>query len=244
MKFLKYGLIALGFFVVSPVMAQQTLTPAQRTEVEAIVRETLRNNPQILYEAIEALRNQQAAAKESEVKKALSSQQDKIFRSPDDEVAGNPSGDVTVVEFFDYRCGYCKKFHITRQALLAGDPNIRYVHKEFPVLGPESELAARAAIASRAQGKYLAFHEALMAHRGSYAKVAILEIAKETGLDPQKLEAAMFEPNVDRILAENRALADSLQIRGTPGFVVGDQIIPGAIELEEMLEVIHQIRKG
>jgi protein-disulfide isomerase len=167
-----------------------------------------------------------------------------IRRDPNSYVGGNPDGDVTLVEFFDYRCGYCKKAHPIVVELLKTDKNIRMVYKEFPILGPQSKLAAVAAIAALRldSTKYYDFHNALITARGALSHQAVLDIAAEAGLDPAALTAAMKDPEIKRIIAQNYRQAKLLGINGTPGFVIGDSIVPGFITLAQMRDLIQEAR--
>jgi protein-disulfide isomerase len=158
-------------------------------------------------------------------------------------VAGNPKGDVTVVEFFDYRCGYCKRVTPVLKELMAGDPNLRVVFKELPILSPESNLAAKAALAAEAQGKYLPFHEALMASDSSLSMPDILQLATALKLDTAKLQADMNKPEIQAAIQKNHALAQAVGITGTPAFIIGPELVPGAIELPALKELIAKARK-
>ena len=157
-------------------------------------------------------------------------------------VAGNPQGDVTVVEFFDYQCGYCKAVQADTQTLIKGDSKLRFVLKEFPILGPASVVASKAALASRGQGKYVEFHNALMAQRGQLDEAVIMRLAKSVGLDTDRLKKDMDSPDVLKVIAANQALAEKLNIRGTPAFVFGDELVPGAIKLDDMKRLTDAAR--
>jgi protein-disulfide isomerase len=165
-----------------------------------------------------------------------------VFDDPDSPVGGNPKGDVSLVEFFDYRCGYCKQVEPALDALLETDRQLRVVYKEFPVLGPDSVTAARAALASHRQGKYGVFHRAMMATKGQINDTAVFKVAGSVGLDIERLKRDMEAPEIDRMLKANLALAEALNIRGTPGFVVGNEIVPGAISLDALKHLIELAR--
>ena len=173
---------------------------------------------------------------------ALGSRGKEVFEDPDTPVLGNPKGDVALVEFFDYRCPYCKQVEPSLEALLGEDRQLRLVLKEFPVLGPESVTAARAALAARKQGKYDALHRALMALKGQIDETTVLNSAAAVGLDVGQLKRDMAAPEIDAQLQKNSKLADALDIHGTPGFVVGDEIVPGAIGLNELKQLIEAAR--
>ena len=165
-----------------------------------------------------------------------------MFEDPDTPVGGNPHGDVSLVEFFDYRCPYCKQVEPSLEALLTQDPHLRFVYKEFPVLGPVSKTAARAALAARKQGKYAALHRALMALKGQIDDSVIFQTASGAGLDVAQLKRDMAAPEIDSDLKANFDLAEALDIRGTPGFVIGDEIVPGAVSLDELKQLIEAAR--
>jgi len=152
-------------------------------------------------------------------------------------------GDVALVEFFDYRCPYCKQVHPAIQKLLDQDRKLRFVYKEFPVLGEPSDLAAHAALAARLQGKYGPFHAALMAIKGPITEEVVYRVAGSTGLDVERLKRDMADPEIDRALSANKALANALDIRGTPGFIIGDHIVRGAIDLDDLKEMVADARK-
>jgi protein-disulfide isomerase len=166
-----------------------------------------------------------------------------IFDDPATPVGGNPQGDVTVVEFFDYQCPYCKQVRPAIQKLLDQDRKLRFVYKEFPVLGEQSDIAAHAALAARLQGKYEAFHDVLMAAKGRISEDAVFRIAGSVGLDVDRLKHDMTNPEIDQSLSANRALAKALDLRGTPGFIIGDHVIPGAIDLDALKTMVADARK-
>jgi protein-disulfide isomerase len=149
---------------------------------------------------------------------------------------------VALVEFFDYRCPYCKQVAPAIEALLGEDKQLRIVYKEFPVLGPESVTASRAALAARKQGKYEALHRALMGMKGQINDAAIFNVAQSAGLDVEKLKRDMQAPEIDRMLQANQQLAAALDIRGTPGFVIGDEVVPGAIGIDALRQLIATAR--
>lgn len=245
-KFLVTAALAT-LVALSPMRAQaqedQSLTPKQVEAVKKVVRDYIMANPDIIAEAIEALREKQRLAAEAEAAKALLERSNEIFQDPDAPVAGNPQGNITVVEFFDYRCTYCKSVADTLFEVVKEDGNVRLVFKEFPILGPESVLASRAALASRAQGKYEGFHRALMKIRGVVNEAAIMKAAAEAGLDVDKLKKDMEAPEIEAILKRNIELARALDIGGTPAFIIGDRIIPGAVDRGTLKNLIEQARK-
>ncbi|MBP7065145.1 DsbA family protein [Ferrovibrio sp.] len=239
-------LVALLLLLPLPALAQQTsFSPEQKKELENLVRDILVKNPQILVEAMQALERQQEERAAAGAKLAIKENAKEIFDDGVSYVAGNPKGDVTLVEFFDYRCGYCKQVQGPLLALLKEDSKLRVVLKELPVLGPDSMFAARAAIASQEQkGKYLDFHNAMMAHRGQLPESEVFRLAGSVGLDIERLKKDMAAPKVSQVIERNLALAQKIGVDGTPGFVIGEQLIPGAIPLETMRQVVKQQRGG
>ena len=214
----------------------------QRKAIEAIVRDYLTKNPEVMLDALEAAKEKLAKDAHDKAGAALASRRREIFEDPASPVAGNPKGDVSLVEFFDYRCPYCKQVEASLEALLIEDRQLRLVYKELPVLGPESVTASRAALAARKQGKYDAMHRALMAVKGQIDEAAVLKTAASVGIDVERLKRDMAAPDIDAMLKKNSKLAEALDIRGTPGFVVGDEIVPGAISLAALRQLIDAAR--
>jgi protein-disulfide isomerase len=206
------------------------------------VRDTLVSDPQLIADAMAALQRNRQVARATAQRRALATHGRTLRASDGLPVAGNPKGDVTIVEFFDYRCPYCKRALATVQKVLAEDSNVRLVLKEFPILGPQSVYASRAAVASRRQGKYLSFHEALFAHNGALGEAEVMSIARRTGLDPVRLQADMQDPEVDRIIGSGHALARALDITGTPAFVIGDEIVGGLADIASFRRLIAGAR--
>lgn len=218
--------------------------PAQTTAIEEIVRAYLLEHPEVIREAIQALQAKEKAAEADLQASALAQHKDALFADPLAPIAGNPIGDATIVEFFDYKCPYCKSVTPALADLLAEDKGVRIVFKEFPILGESSVVAARAALAAVKQDRYLDFHNALMAYRGDFDEGAITSIATELGLDVERLKADMKAPEIDQQLKANHELALTLGIRSTPTFVIGDQIAPGAMSIDDMKALIADFRSG
>ena len=214
-----------------------------KQEFEARVRDYLLANPEIIVQAVQNLEARQREAEQREAEIALLSQAEEIFRDPDSPVGGNPTGDVTIVEFFDYNCTYCRQVAPVMTQAEATDPQLRIVYKEFPILGSGSLYAARAALAAHRQGRYEDFHKALMETKGQVGETLVLKVAAGVGLDVARLTADMRDPTIQAAIDRNLELAQSLLINGTPGFVVGNQILRGAADLSTMQQVIEQARK-
>lgn len=217
-------------------------TAEQRQAIEAIIREYLAKNPDVMLDALQAAEDRIKGESRDKASAALTQRRREVFDDPDAPVAGNPQGDATLVEFFDYRCPYCKQVEPSIEALVAGDPQLRFVYKEFPVLGPDSVTAARAALAARKQGKYDALHHALMALKGQVNDASVLKVAASVGLDLDRLTRDMADPDIDRMLKANVDLAEALDIHGTPGFVIGNEIVPGAVSLDALKQLIQTAR--
>jgi protein-disulfide isomerase len=235
------GALALLVLTPAPSLAAE-FTPAQRQAIEAMIRDYLTKNPEVMLDALQAAEDKIKSDSRGKASAALATRRHEVFDDPDAPIAGNPKGDATLVEFFDYRCPYCKQVEPAIEALVAEDRQLRFVYKEFPVLGPESVTAARAALAARQQGKYDLLHRALMGLKGQINEAAVFKVASSVGLDVERLKRDMAAPDIDRILKANGNLAEALDIRGTPGFVIGDEIVPGAISLDALKQLIDAAR--
>ncbi len=223
---------------------KRSFTPQQQQEIERIVRDYLKTHPEVIIEAAKALEAKEQEAQQQRVKAAIDANRDKLINDPDSPVMGNPKGDVTVVEFFDYQCPYCKKMTAPLNDAMAKDGKLRVVFKEWPVLGPESLIAAKASLASQKQGKYKEFHNALMDTKGRLNETVIMSIAEKSGLDIKRLKKDMDAPDVQDELKQNQALAATLQLEGTPAFVIGSQMAPGAISADTLKDMIDAARKN
>ncbi|MFG0833831.1 DsbA family protein [Aeromonas bivalvium] len=246
MKTIKHALfcaLAGAALFVAPAQASE-LT---KSDVEQIVRDYLVKNPEILVEMSNALRAKQEGQQAENDKAMIKAHGKELFAAKDPE-AGNPKGKLTLVEFFDYNCGYCKRAHPLIQQLLAADKDIRYIYKQFPILSQSSAYAARAALAVQLTQpeKYQAFHDALYAHQGPLADEAqIKQIAEGAGVNWSKAEARFKDASIDKALGTNRALAEAMGISGTPAFIIGDQILRGAPrDMASLTGAIEDVRAG
>ena len=212
--------------------------------IRQIIRDYLLEHPEVLIEAGQALQAKRAAEEAEQAKHVIRRYRDELFSDPEAPVAGNPDGAIALVEFFDYRCGYCRRVKPTVEALLAENDDLRVVFKEFPILGPESTLAAQAALAARGQGSYEAFHWALMETEGSFDMEHILSVARSVGLDTERLARDMEEPALDALIERNAVLANALGISGTPAFVIGERVIGGALPLEQFRIAVADARQA
>ena len=230
-----------------PAMAQEAgqdsgFSATQEDEIRAIVRDYLLKNPDVLVESLQIYQEQQLQAQREQQRQAIAALKETLERDPDSPVIGNPDGDVVLVEFFDYNCPYCKRVADDVRTLVEEDGNIRLVMKELPILGPQSRYAAQAALAAVKQDKYDELHFALMDQEGRLDQLRILQIAQDLGLDIDQLQKDMRDPEINAALRRTYQVAQSLQINGTPAFIVGDQLLPGALSAEELKAVIDQQR--
>ena len=223
--------------------AGPTGEPVTRQALEQMIEQYIRNHPEVIEQSLQSLENKRAADEQERQRAALATHQQELLNDPASPVSGNPAGDVTVVEFFDYRCGYCKKAASALTQLQQSDARVRVVYKDFPILGEPSEWAAKAALASNLQGKHRAFHEALLAAKDDLTKEQLFRIATETGLDVNRLDQDMTRPEWQPIIDRNRALAKTLGISGTPAFIVGNDLVPGALDLKTLQELVSHKRK-
>jgi len=242
------ALIAFSGFVAVGFAQDKTFTSKQKAVIENMIRDYLISNPSVTQEIIQAWqadqRRHQAVQQKEQIEKmrtAVIANKAEVFRSKFDFATGNLKGDVTMVEFFDYNCGFCKRSLPDILTLLKTDNNLRLVVKEFPILGPGSVYAARAAIASKKQNKYWEFHLALMRTRG-LSEAQVLRVATKIGLDVDKLKKDMEAPEVAQEIEANIKLANTLGVNGTPAFVVADRPIPGAVGVEILRTQIADVR--
>jgi protein-disulfide isomerase len=237
----------LALPVIVPARAQSFSEP-QRGEIEKIIKDYIVSHPEVLQEAMAELEKRQAAAEAEKAKVAVKKNEEAIFSSAHQVTIGNPQGDVTLVEFFDYNCGYCKRALTDLMDLMKGDSKLKVVLKEFPVLGPGSEEAARVAVAVRMQDptgkKYLEFHQKLLGGRGPADKAKALAVAKDVGLDMARLEKDMASNEAKTTFDEDIKLAEALGMNGTPSYVVGSEVVVGAVGLDALKEKVKSARCG
>lgn len=241
------ALVALALFLAGAVpaaRAAETLTPAQKAAIDQEIRDYLSKHPEAVLDALKAVQEKSDAEAAAETRHVIAEKHKELFDDPDDLVQGNPKGNATIVEFFDYRCPYCKEIEPRLDALLLEDRKLRIVYKEFPILGAASVFASHVALAARKQGKYAAFHRAMMAAKGNISDDTVLHVAASVGLDIAKIKADMESPAIDRIIKRNYALADALHIDGTPGIIIGDTLVPGAVDIDTLRKDIAAARKG
>jgi len=230
----------------APMSAADGLSDAQRVEVEGIIKEYLVAHPEVIKDAMDELQRRQDAAEAAQQVSAITDNSTALFSSKRQVVLGNPKGDVTLVEFFDYNCTYCKRAHADLKELLASDKNLRVVLKEFPVLGEGSVEAANVAVAVNlvAPDKYWQFHDALLMERGQANGDKALAVAEDIGIDKAKLMKAMQSPEVKATIAESYDLANKLSLTGTPSYVTAKEVVVGAVGYDALKEKIGIARCG
>ncbi|WP_414470682.1 DsbA family protein [Microvirga sp. M2] len=240
------GALLGGLAVAPAALAQNAVfNDQQKQAIGDIVKEYLLKNPEVLTEVIGELEKRQAEAQQVAQASAVKETKQTLLNAPHSYVVGNPSGDITLVEFFDYNCGYCKKALTDLQTLVKNDPKLRVVLKDFPVLGPDSVEASRVALAVRKQlqgPKLFDYHVKVLETRGRVNGERAMAVAKEMGADMAKLQKDMDSPDVRGALQENMALGDKLSLTGTPAFIIGEAVIPGAVGIEPLKQIIDNVR--
>jgi len=242
------SLLAAAAISLSGVTAvsAQTFSQPQRGEIEKIVREYLLKHPELLQEVMTELEKKQQTAESEKARSAIKTHAEALFNSPRQVTLGNPQGDVTFVEFFDYNCGYCKRALNDMTALMSKDAKLKVVLKEFPVLGPSSLEAAQVAVAVRMQDKsgkkYMEFHQKMLTGRGQADKARALAVAKEIGLDMARMEKDLKSDEIAATLQESAKLAEALGLNGTPSYVIGNDVVIGAVGLAALGQKIEAAR--
>lgn len=236
----RYILAALMTAAVLPSAAISDELTEDR--IKELVYEAIRENPGIIFEAVSILERQQEQAQRSAADVVLNEQRNRLEDDPNAIVLGNVEGDVTVVEFFDYNCPYCRRVMPEVEALVAQDPNVRLVYREWPILGDGSVFAARAALAARNQGLYEPFHVAMMGMNERAVEASVLRVARDVGLDIDQLLVDMEAPEIDEHIQTSMELSRALGFNGTPSFVIGDELIPGYVEAQVLIEQVRAAR--
>jgi protein-disulfide isomerase len=238
----KFHATLIAFLTMGTVAFADTAPPLSEERVKELALEAILENPAVIEEAIQRLQQLQQERQQAGIKATLEARRSDLENDPNAPVLGNPDGDVTLVEFFDYNCPYCKRAKPELEALLESDPNVRLVFREWPILSAGSMFAARAALAARKQGKYEEFHWALMGFKGRIEETSTLDIAAEIGLDIDRLKADMEEPSVTEHIQLSMQLAQELNITGTPSFVVGDVVLPGLLTRDQLAAAVADNR--
>ncbi|WP_308915339.1 DsbA family protein [Jannaschia sp. LMIT008] len=212
--------------------------------IKELALQAILENPDIVMEAVAIIQQREADAQAAQARATLESSRDLLTNDPNAPVGGNPDGDVTVVEFFDYNCGFCRRAAPEVAEMLERDGAVRVVYREWPILGEGSVFAARAALAARAQDRYADLHHALIGAGSRLDEATVMEIAEGVGLDVDRLRADMDAPEVQAHLDTSMRLAQSLGFSGTPSFVIGGELVPGMVDADAMLELVDAARDG
>lgn len=218
--------------------------PQDKAGLDREIHDYLMAHPEVVMDALKAAQQNADEQAAEQSRRTIITKRKELLEDADDLVQGNPNADVTLVEFFDYRCPYCKEIEPSLDALLKEDGKLRIVYKEFPILGEASVYATHIALAARKQGKYAEFHRAMMATKGNIDDATVLGVAASIGLDMARIKADMSAPSTDKLIKANYALADALDIQGTPAIIVGDTLIPGATDLDSLRKDIAAVRKS
>jgi protein-disulfide isomerase len=245
-------LIAAGGFVAAKATSPARLSGSSaasaagsdKAALGKSIRDYLMANPEVLVDAMQELERKQDSERDTVARKAIDKDSDQLLNDPEVPFTGNPNGDVTIVEFSDYQCPYCKKAYSALKTVVASDGKVKLVYRDLPILGEASKVAAVAALASIKQGKHDAFHNALMEFNGKLDSDKIFEIAASVGIDVAKLKQDMEDPAIKKLIQRNLDLASDLGVRGTPAFVIGKEFVPGAVDADALKQYIADARKG
>ena len=235
-------LCVFSALLMAPVASRAEFTAEQKAEIVAIVRDAMKRDPSILREAVATLQTDEAARERTGARQALIAARDKLV-TPADPVTGNPHGDITIVEFFDVRCPYCRKLEPDMAKLLAADKGVRLVYKDLPILGPASTLGSKALLAAQRQNAYEKFRDAVM-KLPDITMTSLEGAAKKLGLDWARLAKDMDDPAIKAQLDANLEIAHTLNIQGTPALIVGEQVVPGAVDADELKKLVAEARKA
>lgn len=231
------------FFGFGQSASAQSFSDAQKEEMGTIIKDYLMDNPEVIMEAVEAFRrNQEAEMQQAAAVKI--GEHDDFLTGADAPMAGNKNADVTVVEFFDYNCGYCKRALGDIQKILQEDQNVRFVFREMPILGPSSVEAARWALAAHKQGKYFEYHAALMSHSGAKNESTLEKLAKDAGLDVAQMKKDAASEEVNALIEKGLSVSREIGVQGTPAFVVNGELVRGYVGLEGLKDLINRAREG
>ncbi len=226
-----------------PQTSDRTTGPATESNIEKVIHDYILAHPEVLIEALQLAKRKQEDQLAADTKSLIRAYKAELVDDPNAVVFGNPKGDVTLVEFFDYRCPYCRQMEPLLRNLVRADPGLRIVQKQYPILGPQSVVAARAALAAKKQGKDLELHDAFMSKRLSFDEASILGVAETIGIDVARLKIDMASPEVDAEITKSSNIARTLKLNGTPAFIIGTELIPGATDFETLVEVVQDVRR-
>lgn len=236
-------LLPMLAFLIALLPVQAPAQTLSEDDVKRLALEAILENPEIIMQAVEILRARDAEEQARAAAEALDGQRKALEADPNAPVLGNPDGDVTIVEFFDYNCPYCKRAAEQVNAVLAADGNVRLVMREWPILSEDSIVAARVALASREQGRYEDVHDTLMGMPRA-TEAGIMRAVEDLGLDMERLRADMALPSVNAHIALSRQLADALGFTGTPSFVIGSNLVPGFVQADQLAALVEEARKA
>ncbi|MBC7634899.1 MAG: DsbA family protein [Acetobacteraceae bacterium] len=232
------------FLAFAPLAANsQAFTPAQRAEIITIIRQAMKDDPTILKDAVTALQQDEAKTQQGAISGIIADLEDALLKNPADAIGGNPNGDVTIVEFFDVRCGFCRRMVPVFEQLIKSDAKIRIVYKDLPVLGPASIVGARALMAAQKQGGYVKLQALLMAANPAMDDATLKAASDKAGLDWARLKRDMDAPEIKARIDTNLALSRQLDIQGTPAYIIGTRLLPGAVDLAELQDAVAAARK-
>lgn len=237
-------LLSSPSFAASPSAKNLPFSEDQRAAMEDFVRDFILDNPEVLIEAVNRYKQNEEKKQDQEALSSLDKYRSFLYYNKDMPQTGNPKGDITVIEFFDYNCGYCKRAYEAVQETLDKDKNVRFVFVELPILSDTSKLAANWAMAAHKQGKYFEFHKGLMTFNGPKTEEAMVKVATDLGLDITRMRKDAASEETKALLAKKVEVAQALHISGTPGFIIGDQIVRGYVPYEGMKAIIDDARKG
>ncbi len=232
------GAVLLALSVITSSFAQT------ESEFNERIRAYILDNPEVIIEAIQIWQQQQEQAEAQQYQNALAGLQDALYHNPDPPVLGNPEGDVAVIEFVDYNCGFCRRVFNDLMALIETDSQVKLLMKEFPILGSGSLAASQAALAAQRQGEYAALHVAMMQANGQLDEARVLAIAADIGLDVEQLQIDMHDPAITATLQRNQTLAQQLGINGTPAFIIGEEIVRGAVSVSQLRQLVAAARRN
>ena len=233
-------LISLLSQIHAQAKLEETFSKNQTEQIFTLIERYINNNPEIVLRALEKIQSKEKEELATEQKKQIDQNKELLFSSPNGMILGNPEGTTSIVEFFDYQCGYCKKMLRVLIKATNDNPDLRVILKEYPILGAMSLTAAQASLASLKQDKYKYFHQSLMLMNGRISERAIFKVAKEVGLNIEKLKSDMTDPEIFSIINSTRELGQKLAIRGTPALVINNEIIPGAISLNRLRNLLAE----
>ena len=218
--------------------------PVANEALDRAIHDYILAHPDVLIQSLRIAKEREQILISDQNKGLIASLKKDLVDSPNSPVRGNPTGDVTLVEFFDYRCPYCRQVEPFLQTLIKKDPGLRVVEKEFPILGPASVYTARIALAAYKQGKYEQFHQVVLSKKSNVDEATILKMAEEVGLDLDRVKTDMNSSEVDAEIKRTAEIAKALRLSGTPAFVVGTELIPGATDLETLQALLVEARHG